>query len=126
MVEGWSVIPKCCGVKKRHSLSIEVQLPVKDRLDRHVWVVTERIKVGFLASSYPPICTPLSLTKPPNNHFTKIMAPSNRDYNFQLVSIINFSILGEAFNNAHLDTSFASIDPKIMKLYPIEGTYPGI
>ena len=30
------------------------------------------------------------------------------------------------FNNAHLDTSFASIDPKTMKLRPIEGTYPGI
>ena len=30
------------------------------------------------------------------------------------------------FNNAHLNTSFASIDPKILKLLPIEGTYPGI
>ena len=31
------------------------------------------------------------------------------------------------FNNAHLDTSFVSFDPKIMKLRPIEGiTYPGI
>ena len=29
-------------------------------------------------------------------------------------------------NKAHLDTSFASIDPKIMKLHPIEGTYPRI
>ena len=28
------------------------------------------------------------------------------------------------FNNAHLDTSFASIDPKTMKLHPIEGNYP--
>ena len=30
------------------------------------------------------------------------------------------------FNNAHLDTSFASIGPKILKLRPIEGTYPEI
>ena len=30
------------------------------------------------------------------------------------------------FNNAPLDTSFASIDPKILKLRPIEGTYPEI
>ena len=30
------------------------------------------------------------------------------------------------FNNAHLDTSFASIDPKMLKLHPIEGTYPEI
>ena len=35
-------------------------------------------------------------------------------------------LLGVEFNNAHLDTSFESIDPKIMKLHPIEGTYPGI
>ena len=34
-------------------------------------------------------------------------------------------LLCEKFINAHLDTSFASIDPKIMKLHPIEGTYPG-
>ena len=27
------------------------------------------------------------------------------------------------FDNAHLDTSFASIDPKILKLRQIEGTY---
>ena len=32
--------------------------------------------------------------------------------------------LGVKFNNAHLDTSFASIDPKIMKLHPIEGLTP--
>ena len=35
-------------------------------------------------------------------------------------------LLGVEFINAHLDPSFASIDPKIMKLHPIEGTYPGI
>ena len=29
-------------------------------------------------------------------------------------------------NNAHLDTSFASVDPKILKLRMIEGTYPEI
>ena len=28
------------------------------------------------------------------------------------------------FNNAHLDTSFASIDPKILKLRPIERDLP--
>ena len=28
------------------------------------------------------------------------------------------------FNDAHLDSSFASIDPKMMKLHPIGGTYP--
>ena len=33
-------------------------------------------------------------------------------------------LLGVEFNNAHSDTSFASIDPKIMKLHPIKGTYP--
>ena len=54
--------------------------------------------------------------------------PSNRDYNFQTIChIINFiTLLRGEFNNAQLDTSFASIDPKIMKLHPIEGTYPGI
>ena len=54
--------------------------------------------------------------------------PSNGDYNFQIICrIINSLMLlcGE-FNNAHLGTSFASIDPKTMKLHPIEGTYPGI
>ena len=30
--------------------------------------------------------------------------------------------MGKEFNNAHLDTSFVSMDPKIMKLLPIEGT----
>ena len=35
-------------------------------------------------------------------------------------------LLDVEFNNAHLDTSFASIDPKIKKLRPIEGPYPGI
>ena len=30
------------------------------------------------------------------------------------------------FDNAHLDTSIASIDPKILKLRLIEGTYPEI
>ena len=30
------------------------------------------------------------------------------------------------FNNANLDSSFALIDPKILKLRPIEGTYPEI
>ena len=40
---------------------------------------------------------------------------------------MNFiTLLCGEFNNAHLDTSFASIDPKILKLRPIEGTYPGI
>ena len=58
----------------------------------------------------------------------KVSSPSNGDYNFQIICHIINSIMllfGE-FNNAHLDTSFASIDPKIMKLHPIEGTYPGI
>ena len=36
------------------------------------------------------------------------------------------SLLGEEFNNAHLDTSFALTDPKIMKLHPTEATYPRI
>ena len=36
----------------------------------------------------------------------------------------SITLLCGEFNNAHLDTSFASIDPKIMKLHPIEGTYP--
>ena len=27
------------------------------------------------------------------------------------------------FNNTHLDISFVSIDPQIMKLHPIEGTW---
>ena len=35
-------------------------------------------------------------------------------------------LLCEEFNNAHLDTSFASIDQKILKLHPIQGTYPEI
>ena len=35
-------------------------------------------------------------------------------------------LLGVESNNAHLDTSFASIDPKIKKLHQIEGTHPGI
>ena len=54
--------------------------------------------------------------------------PSNGDYNFQIICHIINSIMllcGE-FNNVHLDTSFASIDPKTMKLHPIEGTYPKI
>ena len=54
--------------------------------------------------------------------------PSKGDYNFQIICrIINFiMLLCREFNNAHLDTSFASIDQKTMKLHPIEGTYPGI
>ena len=63
-------------------------------------------------------------------HVTKLNfpPPSNGDYNFQIICHIINSItpLGEAFNIAHLDTSFASIDPKIMNLHPIEGTYLGI
>ena len=54
--------------------------------------------------------------------------PSNGDYNFQITCHIINSIMllcGE-FNNAYLDTSFASIDPKMLKLRPIEGTYPEI
>ena len=55
------------------------------------------------------------------------MSPSNGDCNFQIIcQIINsFTPLGKEFNNAYLDTSFASIDPKVMELRPIEGTYPG-
>ena len=54
--------------------------------------------------------------------------PSNGDYNFQIICHIikSITLLCREFNNAHLDTSFASIDPKILKLRPIEGTYPRI
>ena len=54
--------------------------------------------------------------------------PSNRDFNFQIIChiISSITLLCGEFNNAHLDTSFASIDPKILKLCPIEGTYPEI
>ena len=54
--------------------------------------------------------------------------PSNGEYNFQIIChVINsIPLLDEAFNKAHLDTSLASIDPKLMKLHPIEGPYPGI
>ena len=54
--------------------------------------------------------------------------PSNGDYNFQIIyHLINsITLLCGEFNNAHLDTSFASIDSKIMKLHPTEGTYPRI
>ena len=63
-------------------------------------------------------------------HLTKSMFPhpSNRDCNFQIICHITNSItlLGVEFNNAHSDNPFASIDPKIMKLRPIEGIYHGI
>ena len=61
-------------------------------------------------------------------HFTKNNVPPNGDYNFQIISrIINsITLMGEEFNNVHLDTSFASIDQKIMKQHPIERTYPRI
>ena len=67
-----------------------------------------------------------SLPTADSKHFTKSKFPHNEDYNLQIIcNIINSLILlGEEFNNAHLDTSFASIDPKIMKLHPIEGTHP--
>ena len=65
----------------------------------------------------------------PHKHCKKSkFPPYNGDYNFQIICRIINSIMllcGE-FNNAHLDTSSASIDPKTMKLHPIEGTYPGI
>ena len=50
------------------------------------------------------------------------------DCNFQIIChIINSTmLLGVEFNNAHLDTSFASIDPQIMKLCLIKGTCHGI
>ena len=55
------------------------------------------------------------------NTSQKVSSPSNRDCNFQVICYIINSImlLGVEFNNAHLDTSFASIDPQIMKLHPI-------
>ena len=58
----------------------------------------------------------------------KVSSPSNGDYNFQSIShIINsITLLCGEFNNEYLDTSFASINPKIMKLRPIDGTYTGI
>ena len=62
------------------------------------------------------------------NTAKKVSSPPNGDYNFQIICHIINSIMllcGE-FNNVHLDTSFASIDPKTMKLHPIEGTYPEI
>ena len=56
-----------------------------------------------------------------NKHSKKSkFPPSNGDYNFQIIChIINFIILlcGE-FNNAHLDTSFASIDPQNIETTP--------
>ena len=66
-----------------------------------------------------------------NKHFTKYNVPLLTEIIiFKLLvnnHIINsITLLGEAFSYAHLDTSFASIDPKIMKLHPIEGTYPRI
>ena len=68
---------------------------------------------------YIYINTPKKVSSPP---------PSNRDYNFQIICyIVNFiTLLCGEFNNAHLDTSFASIDPKILKLRLIEETYPEI
>ena len=64
-----------------------------------------------------------------NKHCKKSkFPPSNRDHNFQIIChIMNFiTLLCGEFNNAHSDTSFASIDPKILKLSPIERTYPEI
>ena len=56
-------------------------------------------------------------------HFTKNNVP-HRDCNFQIICCIitSITLLGVKFNNAHLDTVFASTHPKIMKLHPIEGT----
>ena len=43
------------------------------------------------------------------------LTPPNGDYNFQIICHIRnyITLLGVEFNNAHLDTSFPSIDPKI-------------
>ena len=51
-------------------------------------------------------------------HYTKSDAPSNGDYNFQIIShIINFTILvGIEFNYIHFETLFVLIDSKITTL----------
>ena len=58
----------------------------------------------------------------------KVPDPLYWDCNFQIIcDAINSTILLSAeLNIGHLDTTFASIDPKIMKLHFIRGTYRGI
>ena len=58
------------------------------------------------------------------NTSQKVTCPTDRDCNFQIICPIMKSIA--EFKDTHLHTSFASIDPKVMKLHSAEGTYPRI
>ena len=114
-----SVLPPILGNCMEVTYPAKCKGPLAWLVSRIIWVVYwllysgpgEGIGIGMI----------LVLNTPQKVRFPH----PNRDYNFQIICYIinSITLLCGEFNNAHLDTLFASIDPKIMKLHPISGTY---